>query len=252
MSKKRGSALHAVVTIWDKPEPERRPVAAPLSRARIVRAACLLADKEGLESVSLRKVGAALKAGPMRLYAYISTKDELFDLMVDALYAELAEEGVLAGEWKRAIRTHAQRLRGLTHRHPWFLPLMGGRPHQGPYALKYLESLLTVMHQSKSFRNIDQVLQALRTIQAYIIGSLQSEASELEETRASGLTKSEWQEAVGARLARMIGAGRLPTMEQVVTHASHPTADIAFLEGLNCVLDGVSVGLEKRDASERD
>ncbi|MEV4889633.1 helix-turn-helix domain-containing protein, partial [Nonomuraea sp. NPDC055795] len=69
------------MTVWDRPEPPTRPV--PLDRERIVAAAIALADEGGLEAMSLRKVAARLDVGPMRLYGYISTKEELFDLKVD-------------------------------------------------------------------------------------------------------------------------------------------------------------------------
>ena len=79
--------------VWERPEPPDRPALAPLSRERIVRAAIGLADADGLEAVSLRKVAAALDVGPMRLYGYIASKDELFELMVDAVYAEILPTG---------------------------------------------------------------------------------------------------------------------------------------------------------------
>src|SRR3712207_4865231 len=75
--------------VWERPEPPDRPVLAPLSLERLVRAAIRLADADGLEAVSLRKVAAALDVGPMRLYGYIATKEELLDLMVDSVYAEI-------------------------------------------------------------------------------------------------------------------------------------------------------------------
>lgn len=75
--------------IWERPEPAARSSLSPLSRDRIVRAAIGLADGDGLPAVSLRKVAAALDAGPMRLYRYVDTKEELLDLMVDAVYAEI-------------------------------------------------------------------------------------------------------------------------------------------------------------------
>ncbi|MFM9614926.1 TetR/AcrR family transcriptional regulator [Streptomyces niveiscabiei] len=75
------------MTVWDRPEPPSRPV--PLDRDRIVTAAIALADEGGLDAVSLRKVAARLNAGPMRLYGYIATKEELYDLMVDAVHAEI-------------------------------------------------------------------------------------------------------------------------------------------------------------------
>jgi AcrR family transcriptional regulator len=78
-----------VTPVWERPEPLTRPAPAPLSRELIVRAAIAIADDDGLAAVSVRKVAAALDAGPMRLYGYLSTKDELLELMVDAVYGEI-------------------------------------------------------------------------------------------------------------------------------------------------------------------
>ena len=247
MARKTVNAINTAATIWDKPEPRRRLVPAPLTREKIVRSALTLADKNGLDSVSLRNVGAALKAGPMRLYAYISTKEELLDLMVDALYAEMQAEGALPTGWEQAMRVNAQRLRDLTHRHPWFLSLMGGRPHQGPHALTHLESLLAVLQESGGFPGMDQVLQALRTIQAYVIGALQSEAVEVREARESGLSKSGWQEATVPHLNRMMATGRFPMLAKIVTEAAHPPVETVFAEGLECVLKGVFVRFGKQE-----
>ncbi|MBE1582889.1 TetR/AcrR family transcriptional regulator [Nonomuraea angiospora] len=83
----------------------------PLDRERIVTGTIALADEGGLEAVSLRKVAARLDAGPMRLYAYISTKEELFDLMVDEVHAEVLPEEQ-PGDWPEALRVLAHRTRG--------------------------------------------------------------------------------------------------------------------------------------------
>src|SRR3954464_16058522 len=117
--------------VWERPEPARRPAPSPLSRDAIVRAAIGLADADGLTAVSLRKVGAALDAGPMRLYGYVSTKQELLDLMVDAVYGEISppEPG---GDWRPALRTLAEQLRAAALRHEWFVELLGGAPPPGP------------------------------------------------------------------------------------------------------------------------
>jgi AcrR family transcriptional regulator len=121
--------------IWERPERQPRPVPVPLSRENVVRTAIALADAEGLSSVTLRKVGGALGAGPMRLYGYISTKEELLALMVDAIYAEmLAGEDMTAGSWRIQIARLADTLRAAALRHPWFAGLLAadrirGRMH---------------------------------------------------------------------------------------------------------------------------
>ncbi len=227
--------------IWEKPEPPRRAAPTALNRNLIVEAAIALADREGLPGLSLRNVGTALNAGPMRLYAYISSKGELLDLMVDAVYEEMLAEGPFATEWQEAMRVHAGRLRRAAQRHAWFGAMLGGRPHQGPKALACLEMSLAVLDRSGCFASIDDTLQALRTLQAYITGAIQSETRERRAEQESGLTKEQWQLATGAHLQRLIDTGRFPSIAKVVDDASHPDADRVFKDGLECVLDGIAL-----------
>ena len=64
-------------------------------------AAIAIADSDGLAAaVSLKKVGAAVDSGPMRLYGYLSTKEELLDLMIDAVYGEIVSKGLIDGDWR--------------------------------------------------------------------------------------------------------------------------------------------------------
>src|SRR5450756_185715 len=81
--------------VWERPEPKQRPAPAPLNREIIVQTALAVADVEGLDAVTLRKVAGQLRTGPMRLYGYLSTKEELLDLMVDALYGEILAGGAV-------------------------------------------------------------------------------------------------------------------------------------------------------------
>jgi len=236
--------------VWERREPAPRPAPEPLSRDRIVRVAIEIADAEGLASVSLRKVADALGAGPMRLYGYLSTKAELLELMVDVVYGEMApatQPSTTAApmHWRDALRSIAQCMRAAARRHGWFIELLGGRPHQGPNALAHLEATLSALSGPGAFDDIDDVMQAARTVNAYVIGALQSEASEGRAERDTGLNKAEWQAATGAYLHRMIATGRFPTMEKVVRDATHPSADIVFEQGLDWVLDAIAVRLAR-------
>ena len=230
-------------SIWDRVEPVQRAIPTALSRDLIVKAAIGLADRDGLDGVSLRHVGGALSAGPMRLYAYISSKSELLDLMVDAVYGKMLSEGPLPPEWQAAMRVHAGRLRRAAQRHGWFGSMLGGRPHQGPHALACLEYALAALDRSGRFASIDHTLQALRTLQAYIAGAIQSEARERRAEQETGLTKADWQIATGAHLQTLIGTGRFPALAKVVDLASHPAADRVFEDGLECVLEGIAARL---------
>jgi AcrR family transcriptional regulator len=238
-SKERGFPF-----IWDRPQPKSRPAPSPLSRESIVRAAIELADKDGLASVSLRKVGASLAAGPMRLYGYLSTKEELLDLMVDVVYGEMLSVGPVHGDWREALRTIAQRIRQAARKHPWVIDLLGGRPHFGPNALAYREQAFGALTASPGFEDIDAAMQALKLVNAYVIGAILSEASQLRSERESGLGEAEWQAASWPYIERMIATGRFPMLAKIVHDATHKPADVEFAEGLECVLDGIAARLE--------
>jgi AcrR family transcriptional regulator len=225
--------------LWERSEPAIRPVPTPLSREKIVQAAISIADNEGLVAVSLRNVGASLKAGPMRLYGYLSTKEELLDLMIDAVYGEIVAAGPIEGDWRDIFRTIAHRIREACRRHPWFADLLGGRPHLGPNALTMLEASLAALHRVPGFDRIDVCLQAMSTVNAYVIGAVRSEANDLK----SGMNKAEWQQVWWPYLERTFATGQFPMLEKIVHDTTHPTPETDFERGLQTVLDGLAVRL---------
>ena len=222
--------------VWERPEPPSRPAPSPLSRERIVRAAIEIADAHGLGSVSLRKVAAALDAGPMRLYGYLSTKEELLDLMVDAAYGEITPPEPTGADWRATLRSIAHLTRQAVRRHEWFADLLGGRPHLGPNALAALDG-------APGFDDIDSVMQAVGTVHAYVVGAVRGEITELRAERSTGMDERQWQIASGPYLGRMLATGRFPTLAKVVEHAAHADADTAFDTGLDYVLDGIATRL---------
>jgi AcrR family transcriptional regulator len=225
--------------VWEQPEPISRPAPAALSRDRIVRTAIAIADKGGLDAVSLRKIGAALDAGPMRLYGYVSTKEELLELMVDAVYGEMASAEPLNPDWREALRAIAHRTRRAAQKHGWFIDLLSNRPPVGPNALAHLEASLSALGQTRGFENIDDVMQVVGTVNAYVVGAIRSEAGELLAEHKSGMDQKKWQAATWPYLQRMLATGRFPTLERVVRDATHPPADVVFDRGLDCVIAGI-------------
>lgn len=226
--------------VWERPEPPSRPAPSPLSRERIVRAAIELADADGLAAVSLRKVAAALDAGPMRLYGYLSTKEELLDLMVDAMYGEIMRAEPGGEDWRSALRSVATATRAVARRHEWFVDLIGGRPHLGPNSLAYLETALSTLDGVPGFENVDDVMRAVGTVLAYVIGALRSEQTELRAERSTGMTERQWQDASAPYLLRVLATGRFPALARVTRDATHPDPEIGFSAGLDYVLDGIA------------
>ncbi|MDI2129172.1 TetR/AcrR family transcriptional regulator [Yinghuangia seranimata] len=229
--------------IWERPEPAERPSPAPLSRDRIVRAAMTLADTDGLDAVSVRKVAAALDAGPMRLYGYLSTKDELLDLMAEAVHAEIADalaHDPPAADWRTTLHAHAHHMRDAALRHEWFADLLGGRPHLGPAALTTLDAALAAAARHPGLADPDAAFGAVGTLHAYTAGAVRREIAERRAHRATGLDKRQWQTSVGPYLTRMLATGRYPAVARIVAGAKTPDPATAFDTGLRHVLDGIA------------
>ncbi|MEU1725822.1 TetR/AcrR family transcriptional regulator [Actinomadura sp. ATCC 39365] len=230
------------MTVWDRPEPPTRP--APLDRQRIVDAAVALADEGGLEAVSLRKVAARLDVGPMRLYGFISTKEELFDLMMDEVHAEILPDGQ-PGDWREALRGHAVRTRQAALRHEWLADLLGGRPSLGPNALAVTERTLAALD---GHADLDTVMHAVRTVGAYMTGAIRREVAHLRAERATGLSELDWQRAYGPHVSRMLATGRYPTLAKFVHDGTEVDAEESFTTGLEWVLDAVAARLDRPPA----
>jgi AcrR family transcriptional regulator len=218
--------------VWERPEPPDRPVLAPLSRERIVQAAIRLADADGLEAVSLRKVAGALDVGPMRLYGYIATKEELLDLMVDTVQAEITPTG---DDWPSVLRSLAETTRQLAHRHEWLADLIGGRPQLGPNALARMEAVLSALNGL----DVLAIAPVVTAVDAYVIGAVRREITERRAERASGMNERQWQKTFGPYLERNFATGRFPALETYVRDGAHLDADETFRAGLDFLLDGV-------------
>ncbi|MBQ1020737.1 TetR/AcrR family transcriptional regulator C-terminal domain-containing protein [Micromonospora sp. D93] len=227
------------MTVWDRPTPPNPPV--PLDREQIIAAALALADEGGLEAVSVRKVAARLNAGPMRLYGYISSKDELFDLMVDEVHAEILPPEQ-PGDWREALRVLAHRTRQAALRHVWLVDLLGGRPTLGPNGLAVTEATLAALD---GLADIDTVLRAVGTVSAYVTGAIRHEIANLRAERATGLSKRDWQRASGPHVMKMLATGRFPALSKAVHDGTEVDAEESFATGLDWVLDAVAAKLTR-------
>ena len=230
------------MTVWDRPEPPRPP--APLDRERIIAAAIALADEGGLAAVSVRKVAARLGAGPMRLYGYFATKEDLLDLMVDEVHAEILPAEP-PGDWREALRVLARRTRQAALRHEWLADLLGGRPSLGPNGLAVTEAKLAALD---GLADVDTIARAVETVSAYVLGAIRREVANRRAERVTGLSERDWQRASGPYLTRMLATGRFPALTRAVHDAADVDAEESFAIGLDWVLDAVAGRLTRPPA----
>ena len=120
---------------------------AGLSKQRVVVEAVLLADREGVNGLSMRRLAGLLSAGAMSLYHYVASKEELLDAMIDVVFEEI-ELPPLDTDWQSAMRTEAVSSRQVLERHPWAIALMESRTSPGPANLRHREAVTACLRRA--------------------------------------------------------------------------------------------------------
>jgi AcrR family transcriptional regulator len=223
------------VPIWARATARR---ASALSREAIVGAAMEIADAEGLDGVSIRRVAAALGARTMSLYTYIDSKKDLLDLMADQVAGELLIEGELPADWREAVTLIARRERDAGLRHPWMVDLIKHRSHAmvGPNVLRHLDqSLAAVAGLELEPREAIKVMAA---VDDYMFGFTVREAREREITRRTGSgTTGSWA-AVQPYLSELLATGDFANVAPLL-RGDVEVDDLDFEQGLRWLLDGI-------------
>ncbi len=131
--------------IWDRPDRGSRGPAPAHSREAIVAAAITLADADGLAAVSMRAVAAALGTSAASLYRYLSSRDDLLDLMTDRVIGELRPYPQPDGDWLDTMLRLAREQLALYRRHRWLLDAAHRQSGMGPQSLAWFDHCLRVL-----------------------------------------------------------------------------------------------------------
>ncbi|BFU43335.1 TetR/AcrR family transcriptional regulator [Krasilnikovia sp. MM14-A1004] len=131
--------------IWTRPERGSRGPAPSHSRDALVAAAVTMADDAGIAAVSMRAVAAALGTSAGALYRYVSSRDDLLDLMTDRVVGELRPYPQADGDWLDAMLLLARGQLALYRRHPWLLDVMHRTSGAGPETLAWFDTCLRIL-----------------------------------------------------------------------------------------------------------
>lgn len=179
---------------------ERRPA---LSRALIVAAAVRLLDAEGIEELSMRKLGTGMGAAATSLYRHVTGKDELIELVLDEVSGELEVPGAAsAGEWRDAVSRGGHDLRAMALRHPWVASVIAGvgPARLGPNLTRATDRMLALL-RTGGFP-ADEAELAMRAVVSYVVGATTGEAAHLSRLARSGRSEHEWREGRDPQKAR--------------------------------------------------
>jgi AcrR family transcriptional regulator len=229
--------------IWTRLAPTARGRRPALTHTQIAQAAIAIADAEGMEAVSMRRVAAALGVGAMSLYRYVASRDDVVELMVDAAMGELSVAGAEPGDWRAVLTAMAHALRGLIHRHPWLAwQSLATRPTFGPNMLNWVET--TVARLESPTLSIDQVMDMSGTVNAFVAGYTQGELTEQEAQRRTGMDEQQWRRYVGPYVMSVLATGDYPRLRRIVADAEDfPDPDAVFARRLAYVIEGLAAGL---------
>jgi AcrR family transcriptional regulator len=247
-----GGELPSLLDLLPRRRPRRPRARQPsLSREQIIRAAIELADAEGPEAISMRRIAARLGVGAMTLYGYVADRDALLAYMINEVAAEMGPLGRPSGSWRADLELVARGFRDICRRHPWLPAQLGTLPFLiAPRLLTPAELVLAALEPLGI--DLQTAGAVLRLLNNYVVGTTLREAADAPATGTDG--PDGYQPAMAAYLRQLAASGHYPLMSRLglsVLEGSVLTADQSFDVGLQCLLDGVGALVAQHAGSRR-
>lgn len=212
---------------------------APVNLARTLQVALTVADGEGIEAVTMRRLARELGVEAASLYHHVSSKNEMLDGLVDVVAAEI-ELPPPSTRWRDAITLRAHNTRAGLRRHPWAVSLMASRTSPGPATLRLLETGIRCFREGGF--SVVSAAHAISVVDSYVHGFV------LQEVNLPFRDESELAAMTGS-IMEAFPASEFPYLfELTVEHVLQPGYDYSneFDSGLEAVLDGVAALLHKQ------
>jgi AcrR family transcriptional regulator len=197
-----------------------------------VDAALRIADQGGLSGLTIRSLAKELGAKPMSVYYYVASKDQLLDLLVDVVFAEI-DLPHAEGDWRVEMRRRARSARDRLKEHSWAIGLLESRTSPGPATLRHHDAVLACLRQAGL--SLELTAHAYALIDSYVYGFALQEASLPFEGRDSVAE-------IADPIMELMATGAYPTMvEMARSYYLQPGYDFAdeFEFGLDVILDGL-------------
>ncbi len=231
--------------IWARDEPRGRGRRDPLSRRQIVHVALRIADEEGLEAVSMRRIAKELGTGAMSLYHYFDSRDELFELMGDSVAAEMLVPD-LPRDWRAALTAIAGHSRATFLNHPWMLLTLQERPRVSPNLLRHIEQSAQSVYELGEAGHDPALLSGIVTaVDDYTIGYTLRELAVGGSDERGRRVAAQFQDAYDEPHVRyLLESGEFPMLSRALTLGDPPRMQ-SFEAGLRWLLDGFEASLRR-------
>jgi TetR/AcrR family transcriptional regulator, tetracycline repressor protein len=231
------SSRHGAATprsLWFDAAETDEELRRALTRKRVVNQALALIAQEGVEALTMRALGARIGVVPGALYRHVRSKEQLQDLVVDGVLAEVDCDLDQALPWTEQIKVLAHRLRDVLEDHPGVATLLKTRDPLGPHSLSLAEAFLLPLHDA-GFPHREAGL-AFFLIVDYTIGF------EVSSSRISVNEQRVQDAATRERLHeffRSLPDDRFPTLIALGEHVWIDNRDERFTAGINALIDGL-------------
>lgn len=204
---------------------------AGLSRGPVLEAARRIADEEGVERLTMRRLAAELGVMPNALYTYFPHKEALLDALVDDLLGGVEAGDPAQGDWRDGLVRVMDSSRRLLLAHPQLVSVFIARPGLGPNAVRLGEVSLELLRRGGL--DGERAVEALRVLLVYSLGFAAFQAPRLESDPGERSARAE---AAFAGLPE----GSFPRMHGLAGDLAGPTTDRQFHTGLRWLLDGIA------------
>lgn len=240
----------SIELLWGVHGPAKRGPKPRFSTDDVVQAAIAIADRDGLQAISMRSVAQAVGVSPMAIYTYVPSKSELLGLMFDRVMGE-GEELPPGLSWRESLAFMARSRWNLAQRRPWLLGLALHRPPLGPNLMARVESIMRAL-DGTGLTEIEKDLM-VDVLHNYIEGALHEAREAREAEQRSGLTDAQWIAIVEPALQERLDPERFPhllRLGEAWREQRHLMTDPSyrFEQGLEVVLDGIGAFIARRQA----
>lgn len=243
-----GEPRRSLLLLWGRAaRPSRGPKPA-LTIDQIVRAAIAIADAEGLEAASMRRVAQELGVGAMSLYRYVPGKAELLDLMLDTAVGDERAIDPAPEGWRAKLEAHARRSLQTYARHPWMLGVSMARPPLGPHILGATEAMLAAAEETGLPAR--ERFAAITLLGAYMTGAAQQVVQARQVERATGESNEDWWQSRAIFWEEFFVPEDHPAITRVYTEGGFDDDEADLFEyGLQRVLDGIAARIARLSGS---
>jgi AcrR family transcriptional regulator len=219
--------------LWFSPPGGQDSRRSSLTREQVVAEALTVFAADGAAALSMRALAARLGVVPGALYRHVRSREQLCDLAVDAVLAEVSTQADHYSGWPEQIKTLARRLRAVLEDHPGIAALLKTRDPLGPHSLALAEAFLTALQQAGLPPR--DTAQAFSLVYDYTLGFALSDRTTINEQR---VRDPETRRRLHA-FFRTLPADQFPALTILGRHVWAGNRDQRFTAGLDTILAGL-------------